>query len=41
MHGMCENAMKRGVVTGPPSREKKEIELFGGINFLNDSLCRL
>lgn len=25
---MCENAVKGGVVTGPPTKEKKEIEPF-------------
>lgn len=28
MHGMCGNAVKRGVVTGPPTKEKREMEPF-------------
>lgn len=41
MHGMCENSVKRGVVTDPPTKEKREIELFGGIHLPKDSLCCL
>lgn len=28
MHGMCGNAVKRGVVTGSPTEEKREMEPF-------------
>lgn len=37
---MCENAVKRGVVTGPPTKEKREMEPFGGIHPRKESLCR-
>lgn len=41
MHGMCENVVKRRVVTGPPTKEKREIELFARVHLLKHSLCCL
>lgn len=35
---MCENAVKRGVVTGPPTKEKREMEPFGGNRLPKESL---
>lgn len=32
---MCENAVKRVVVTGPPIKEKREMVPFGGIHLAN------
>lgn len=32
MHGMCENGVKRGVMTGSPTKEKREMEPLGGIH---------
>lgn len=38
---MCENVVKRRVVTGPPTKEKREIELFARVHLLKHSLCCL
>lgn len=42
MHGMCGNAVKRGVVTGPPTKEKREMDpFFCGIHLpkKRESVC--
>lgn len=38
MQGMCENALNRGVVTGPPTKEKSEMQPCGQSDLLEESL---